>query len=286
MQNSQPGVNPAVQIQLQAVGYRTAQGRPLLDPVTLGLDAGQHLAIVGPNGAGKSTLLRMLAGILPPSCGQIRYDGVPLAQWTALERARHVALLGQSDQADARLRVRDYVRLGCLPHRSLARPAQLEAVVAESLERCNLQDLRSRSLGSLSGGERQRAHLARALAQQPRLLLLDEPTNHLDPRATLDLLQGIASLGITVVAVLHDLALVPQWAHRVAVLQGGALVAYGTPSQALTPRTVHQVFAMHAFYLPHPTTAAPMLVMDTCPPAQPKTAARKSFFTTYETVSA
>ncbi len=126
-------MHPAIQLQLDAVGYRTAQGRTLLHPVSLAVDAGQHLAIVGPNGAGKSTLLRMLAGILPLSCGQIFYDGVPLSQWTPLERARHVALLGQSDQADARLRVLDYVRLGCLPHRSLARPAQLEAVVAESL---------------------------------------------------------------------------------------------------------------------------------------------------------
>lgn len=269
---------------LEAVGYSTPQGTALVQPLSLQLAAGEHLAIVGPNGAGKSTLLRLLAGTLMPSTGTIRCDGVPMAQWTPLQRAQQVALLSQSDQADGRLNVRDYVRLGCLPHRKQLSPARVESTVEEALERCSLQAFRTRSLGSLSGGERQRAHLARALAQQPRLLLLDEPTNHLDPRATLDLLQGIASLGITVVAVLHDLALVPQWAHQVAVLQGGALVACGTPAQALTPRVVHQVFAMHAFYLPHPTTAEPMLVMDTTAPAPPSTQPaqpRKSFFTHY-----
>jgi len=273
-------MSQAPALDLASVAYQTPQGKMLLHPLSLCLGAGQHLAIVGPNGAGKSTLLRLLAGSLQPSAGEIRCDGVPTRHWTPLERARQVALLGQADQADARLKVLDYVRLGCLPHRGRWRPAQLEAVVVEALERCNLRAFAGRSLGSLSGGERQRAHLARALAQQPRLLLLDEPTNHLDPRATLDLLQGIASLGITVVAVLHDLALVPQWADQVAVLQAGALLAYGTPAQALTPPVVHRVFAMHAFYLPHPTTAEPMLVMDTSAPAAPRTAARKSFFTT------
>jgi iron complex transport system ATP-binding protein len=276
----------ALTVELQSVTYRTPQGKTLVQPTTLHLNAGQHLAIVGPNGAGKSTLLRLLAGTLQPSAGKIHYDGVSAENWTPLERAQQVALLGQTNQADARLNVLDYVRLGCLPHRKLLRPAQLEAIVAEALERCSLHGFRGRSLGSLSGGERQRAHLARALAQQPRLLLLDEPTNHLDPRATLDLLQGIASLGITVVAVLHDLALVPQWAHQVAVVQAGALLAYGTPAQALTPPVVHGVFAMHAFYLPHPTTAEPMLVMDTCAPAAPHATPRKSFFTTYGSTEA
>ncbi len=270
----------AIALDLASVTYRTQQGNTLLHPLSLQLACGQHLAIVGPNGAGKSTLMRLMAGSLRPSAGRICYDGASLEDLTPLARARQVAVLGQSDQADARLRVLDYVRLGCLPHRKLLPPAQIEMVVGEALTRCNLHTLAGRSLVSLSGGERQRAHLARALAQQPRLLLLDEPTNHLDPRATLDLLQGIASLGITVVAVLHDLALVPQWAHRVAVMQAGALVACGPPAQALTPPMLHRVFAMHAFYLPHPTTAEPMLVMDTSAPSVRPTAPRQNFFTT------
>ena len=279
-------MNRALTMALHAVAYCTPQGKTLVQPTTLYLEAGQNLAIVGPNGAGKTTLLRLLAGTLQPSAGKILYNGVSSETKTPLERAQQVALLGQTDQADARLTVLDYVSLGCLPHRKLLPTAQLEALVTQALERCGLHGFRGRNLSSLSGGERQRAHLARALAQQPRLLLMDEPTNHLDRRAALDLLQGISSLGITVVAVLHDLALVPQWAHQVAVVQGGALLAYGTPAQTLTPPVVHRVFAMHSFYLPHPTTAEPMLVMDTCAPQAPHAAPRKSFFTTNSSTEA
>jgi iron complex transport system ATP-binding protein len=189
-----------------------------------------------------------------------------LQDMTPLARARTLAYLGQADHADVRLRVQDYVALGCLPHRQTHDAARLHALVADTLALCNLTTLRFRAMGSLSGGERQRTHLARALAQQPRLLLLDEPTNHLDPRATVDLLHIVRHLGISVVAVLHNLPLVPPWADQVAVLKAGSLVRYDAPTLALCPVTVRQVFAMDSHYLPHPNTAQPMLVLDSQAP--------------------
>lgn len=272
-------------LQVCDASFRTHQGIALIRPLSFSVEAGQRIAIVGPNGAGKSTLLRMLGGLLSPSSGQVLLDGVPLQTLSPLERARKIAILGQGDHADVRLRVQDYVALGCLPHRQAQTAAQMRATVADALALCNLMGLSTRAMGSLSGGERQRAHLARALAQQPRLLLLDEPTNHLDPRATVDLLRIVRDLGITVVAVLHDLPLVPPWADSVAVLKAGALVRYDTPTQALNPVTVHQVFAMASYYLPHPGTAQPMLVLDSHAPAasadgQPTY--RNSFFNHYE----
>jgi len=251
-----------VSVALQSLGYHTGSGKWLLKPLSLQLAAGEHVAIVGPNGAGKSTLLKLMAGTLPASTGSVWLDGQNLAQLSLPQRARQIAVLGQSDQTDGRLRVQDYVALGCLPHRSHWTLAHLQQTVEAQLSRCRLQALRQRPLSELSGGERQRAHLARALAQAPRLLLLDEPTNHLDPRATLDLLHGVAALGISVVAVLHDLALVPQWAHRVIVLQQAELVVCDVPTQALRPDRLQQVFGVNAFYLPHPVTAEPILVMD------------------------
>ena len=280
---TRPHLPTAATLQAHGLGYTTAQGKTLVHTIDLQLAAGERLAIVGPNGAGKSTLLRLLAGLLPAHTGRVLVDGVPLNTRSPWERARSIAVLGQGDQADNRLRVEDYVALGCLPHRQHWTAQQLRRNVEQSLERCRLQAMRRQPLAQLSGGERQRAHLARALAQAPRLLMLDEPTNHLDPRATLDLLQGVASLGITVVAVLHDLALVPEWADRVAVMQRGALVACDTPALALSPLRVHQVFGLHAFYLPHPVTAQPLLVMDTqAPQAEPSAPLRHSFFSHYE----
>lgn len=270
----QPGT-----LALQSLGYHTGQGKWLLKPLSLQLAAGEHVAIVGPNGAGKSTLLKLMAGTLPASTGSVWLDGQNLAQLSLPQRARQIAVLGQSDQTDGRLRVQDYVALGCLPHRSHWTQAHLQQTVEAQLSRCRLQALRQRPLSQLSGGERQRAHLARALAQAPRLLLLDEPTNHLDPRATLDLLQGVAALGISVVAVLHDLALVPRWAHRVVVLQQAELVVCDVPAQALSPDRLQQVFGVNAFYLPHPVTTEPILVMDTHAAAsQPSGTLPHSFF--------
>jgi len=280
MSSSDPGT--ALAISLDGAAYTTAQGHALVRPCNLQLAAGQHLAIVGPNGAGKSTLLRLLAGTLKPSAGQVRWGGVDSTLVPAAARARTIAVLGQNDHADGRLRVTDYVGLGCLPHRNHLAPGQFAQAVAQALERCGLQRFAQRALGSLSGGERQRAHLARALAQQPGILLLDEPTNHLDPRATLELLEGIGSLGITVVAVLHDLALVPQWATQVAVVRAGRLVVCDTPERALTPHRLHEVFQVHAFYLPHPATERPILVMDTAAARVRPAAPRTGFFSTYE----
>jgi len=268
------------------VSYRTPGGKVLIHPLSLELEAGQRLAIVGPNGAGKSTLLRLLGGLLLPSAGEVLLNDESVARMTPLARARTVAVLGQSDHADVRLKVRDYVSLGCLPHRQARSPSSLSSSVADALALCSLAALSERGLGSLSGGERQRAHLARALAQQPQLLLLDEPTNHLDPRATLDLLAIVRELGITVVAVLHDLPLVPPWADQVAVLKAGALVRYASPPHALNPVTVHQVFAMHSYYLPHPHEAQPILVLDSRPPTSSgsgrEVGKRSNFFNHYE----
>lgn len=272
-------------LQVCDASFRTPQGSALIQPLSFSVAPGQRLAIVGPNGAGKSTLLRMLGGLLAPTTGHVLLDGEPLQHMAPVVRARTLAILGQADHADVRLRVQDYVALGCLPHRQTQSPAQLRRVVADALVLCNLTALATRAMGSLSGGERQRAHLARALAQQPRLLLLDEPTNHLDPRATLDLLRMVKDLGITVVAVLHDLPLVPPWADQVLVLKAGALVRCDTPTLALNPVTVHQVFAMHSYYLPHPGTAQPMLVLDAHPPDAPAGSPphhRTSFFNHYE----
>jgi len=270
-----------VTLALNAAAFTTTQGIALVHAVSLSLAAGQRMAIVGPNGAGKSTLLKLMGGLLPATAGEVRVGGIPLQRMCPMERARSIAVLGQNDQTDGRLQVQDYVALGCLPHRTLWAADRVRAQVEQALRLCRLESLRRQPVAHLSGGERQRAHLARALAQAPRLLLLDEPTNHLDPRATLDLLQGVAALGITVVAVLHDLALVPQWAQQVAVMQGGTLVAYAPADLALSPLRVHQVFGVHAFYLPHPDTAHPLLVMDPQTPARAP-GPRTSFFNHYE----
>ncbi len=108
-----------------------------------------------------------------------------------------------------------------------------------------------RDWSTLSGGERQRAHIARALAQAPQILLLDEPTNHLDIRHQLSILDLVGGLGLTTVIALHDLNQAMR-CDRLAVMQGGRLVALGPPDRVLTPDLLARVFHVRASTLTDP----------------------------------
>lgn len=247
---------------IESVAWVAPGGRAILSDVSLDVSPGERLAVIGPNGAGKSTLLKLLFGLLRPTRGQIRLDGVALRAMSAQQRALRVAVVAQSDHPDLRLTLQDYVELGRLPHRGRVDAGEHRRVVASALALTGLAHLSRRELESLSGGERQRGAIARAVAQSPSLLLLDEPTNHLDPRARADILALVGSLGITVIAVLHDLALVAPFADRVAVLREGRLAVVGPPSVALAPALVRSVFDMDCFSALNPTSGREVLVFD------------------------
>lgn len=246
----------------QGLTYETRSGIRLLDEVSLDVAIGDRLAIIGPNGAGKTTLLRMLAGTLRPIAGMVHLFGEPLAAMRPVKRARLVAVVGQTDQPDHRIPVRDYVALGRIPHAARRPGAQDAAIIRQALDRTELLHLAGREMGSLSGGERQRAQIARALAQEPRILFLDEPTNHLDPRARGALLALVAELGLTIVAVLHDLHLVSGFATRVAILRQGRLVASGPVEETLDRHVVRDVFGIDLLRLPHPHEDRQLTVFD------------------------
>ena len=246
---------------LQGVGLKTPQGVALLQGIDLAVATGQRCAIVGPNGAGKSSLLGVISGRLRPTAGNVRVGqegagrdaaahGQGQGHGHAHSHAHAVATVGQTEHADLRLNVGDYVGLGRVPHQGRCPGARHREVVAHALSLCGLLQAGQRGLHTLSGGERQRAHLARALAQEPALLLLDEPTNHLDLRARVELLDLVRGLNITVVAALHELSLVAGFADHVVVLNQGRVVAQGTPDETLTAPLVAQVFGM-ALVRPH-----------------------------------
>ncbi|TPI56516.1 MULTISPECIES: ABC transporter ATP-binding protein [unclassified Mesorhizobium] len=239
-----------------------ADGLHLVHPVSLSVAAGDRLAIIGPNGAGKTTLLRMLSGMLRPSSGEVKLTGRLLDRISTAERALHIAVVGQTDQPDPRLAVIDYVELGRVPHTGRRHRSEERDIVVEALRRTGLLPLLGRTIGSLSGGERQRAQLARAIAQEPKILFLDEPTNHLDPRARSELLELVAGLGMTVIAVLHDLALVTPFATRVAVMSHGRLHVLAPPREALTQQLIREIFGVDVFRLRHPTEDRELTVFE------------------------
>ncbi|MEI8703193.1 ABC transporter ATP-binding protein (plasmid) [Mesorhizobium mediterraneum] len=251
-----------VMLEAHDVGFRSLAGQSLVEDVSLRVEAGDRLAIIGPNGAGKTTLLRMLAGMVRPGLGEIRLGGRRLDHLAAIDRARKIAVVGQSDQPDPRLAVIDYVELGRVPHVGLRRRSEERDIVVEALKRTGMLKMLDRVIGSLSGGERQRAQIARAIAQEPKVLFLDEPTNHLDPRARAEILELVAELGVAVVAVLHDLSLVAPFASRVAVMNGGRLVGLDSPARTLTPALVREVFSVDVLRLPHPVEDRELTIFD------------------------
>lgn len=224
--------------------------RSVLGAVNLAVAPGELLALVGANGSGKTTLLRVLSGVLEPDAGELRLFGRPAAAWSRMELARRVAVLPQSLDLPIGFRVGELVAMGRLPHaRSLfGSSADDELAVVRALGDADALDLALRTADELSGGERQRVLVAMALAQEPRLLLLDEPTLHLDLAHQIALLETMQRLrrqrGIAVVAVMHDLSLAAAAAPRVAVLDGGRIVADGPSDDVLTPDLVRRVFGV------------------------------------------
>ncbi len=225
-------------------------GRAILDGVTLAA-AGGVTGVLGPNGSGKSSLLRAVVGALPGAHGTWELDTVDLRRLSPRERARLVALVEQEAAAEGEHRVLDVVLLGRTPHRPRwSGDSDDDVGLARAcLERAGATHLAERDLATLSGGERQRVHVARALAQQPRLLLLDEPTNHLDVAAQLELMalvQGVGGDGVAVVVVLHDLTTALRWCDHVVVLDDGRVAAAGAPEQVLTPELLAAAWGVRA----------------------------------------
>jgi iron complex transport system ATP-binding protein len=234
-------------------------GTRLVHDVSLRVEAGEWLAVIGPNGAGKTTLLHALAGLIP-SEGRVHYGGRSLRSLSRRERARTVALVPQTPVIPPGMSVTDYVVLGRTAHvPAFGSPRQGDlAVTAALIDELDLARLAGRTVLSLSGGERQRCLLARTLAQEAPLLLLDEPTTGLDlPHAqqVLDLIRRTTTAtGTTVISTMHDLTLAGSYAHRLALLAGGRLVATGSPAEVLREDVLERHYGGRLRVLDHEGT--------------------------------
>lgn len=234
-------------------------GALVVDDVSLTPRAGETVGLLGPNGSGKSSLLRLLQAVSRPDSGRVTLDGEDIGALSRRAVARRVAAVTQHAETDTDITVHDVVRLGRTPHRGMwgASTQEDERAVREALERVQLTEKADRMWRALSGGERQRAHIARALAQQPRELLLDEPTNHLDIRHQLDLLHFVSRLDITSIIALHDLNLAAMFCDTVIVLKDGRAVAAGPPADVLTPALIRDVYEVSATVARNTETGKP-----------------------------
>lgn len=227
---------------------------------------GEVTAFIGPNGSGKTTLVRMLARLLEPDLGAVYLDGTAIDELSTREVAREMAILPQSTTTPEGVTVRELAGYGRHPHQGiLATPDEEDAeAIAWALEVTGMDRFADRAVDSLSGGERQRAWLAMALAQGTDLLLLDEPTTFLDVRYQVEILSLVRSLnrdhGLTVGWVLHDLNQAAAHSDRIAVLDDGAITAFGTPEETLEPDLLEEVFEIPMTVTTHPTADAPYVI--------------------------
>jgi len=229
-----------------AVRYPGTSTRAL-DGVTLDLEPGRLVAVVGPNGSGKTTLVRALLGHLPLEQGNAQLDGIPVGQWRRAQLAKVVGVVAQREEVVFPLTVTQTVMLGRYPHLGPLAPIGFHdrEATLKALRRCDIEALAQRRVDTLSGGEWQRVRIARALAQQPRVLVLDEPTSSLDVRHRMEVFELVRVLvtdGLAGLVVTHDLNLAGRFADRVVLLDGGKVVADGTPSEVFRRDILSDVF--------------------------------------------
>ncbi len=225
-------------------------GRPILRDLSFRVERGEWLGLVGPNGSGKTTLLRTLAGLLPHN-GTVDLMGQGIRMWRPAERARRLAMVRQTRSVAFDFRVDELVLLGRSPHKGLLATFDRSdhERMSAALRTVDLAGFEGRSFESLSGGEQQRVFLAQALVQEADMLLLDEPTTYLDVHHQYEFMVHVrrqVDAGTTVIGAFHDLELAARFSDRMAVLDGGRLVALGAPEAVLTPALLRDVFRMEA----------------------------------------
>jgi iron complex transport system ATP-binding protein len=181
------------------------------------------------------------------------------------ELAKLMAVVPQDPALPPAFSALELVLMGRTPHLRLLQnegPADI-AAARRAMQATDTWELADRLLGELSGGERQRVVVARALAQETPVLLLDEPTTHLDighQASVLALVRRAAVQdGKAVLAVVHDLTLAAQYCDRLVILNGGCVVACGTPPQVLTADLLREVYGASVSVFPHPDTGRPVV---------------------------
>jgi general L-amino acid transport system ATP-binding protein len=205
----------------------------VLRDISLTVQQGEKIVICGPSGSGKSTLIRCLNGLERHDGGRIVVDGTELTRdLRTLDKIRsEVGMVFQSFNLFPHLSVLDNLCLAPQWVRGV-RKATAEAAALALLERVRIADQARKFPSQLSGGQQQRVAIARALAMNPRIMLFDEPTSALDPemvKEVLDVMIELASQGMTMLVVTHEMGFARAVADRVVFMDHGEIVESGPP---------------------------------------------------------
>ena len=205
---------------------------------SLQVQRGEVVVIMGPSGSGKSTFIRTFNALEDYQKGTIQFDGLPLGNDLRHIEAirREVGMVFQQFNLFPHLTVLQNLTLAPILVRGRSR-VQAQQRALELLARVGIAEQAGKFPGQLSGGQQQRVAIARSLCMDPRLMLFDEPTSALDPemvREVLDVMQGLAADGMTMVVVTHEVRFARQVADRVVLMADGEVVEIAPPETFFT----------------------------------------------------
>jgi polar amino acid transport system ATP-binding protein len=237
---------------VKAEGIRKSFGRlEVLKGISLSVNQGEVFVLIGPSGSGKSTLLRCINHLEQIDAGRIWVDG-DLVGYRQVGEKLHE--LRDSEIVDSRAKIgMVFQHFNLFPHMTALENVTLaprkvldrsgdeaRRRAAELLERVGLSDKADEYPSRLSGGQQQRVAIARALAMEPKVMLFDEVTSALDPelvKDVLDVMRGLATLGMTMLVVTHEMGFAREVANQVIFMDEGAIVEQGSPDQVIgSPR--------------------------------------------------
>ncbi len=217
----------------------------VLNGIDLSVEKGEVICIIGPSGSGKSTLLRCVNLLETPSSGEIIFHGRDVVNGKVDESdyCRRVGMVFQSFNLFANMSVLRNCVLGQVKVLRKNRQ-EAEETAMKYLEAVGMSAFAGARPSTLSGGQKQRAAIARALCMEPEILLFDEPTSALDPEMVgevLSVMKDLASSGMTMLVVTHEMAFARDVADRVVFMDGGVICEEGPPASLLSspsnPRT-------------------------------------------------
>ena len=207
----------------------------VLKGVTTSVKRGEKVVILGPSGSGKSTFIRTLNRLEEHQRGSIVVDGIELSNDVRnIDSIRkEVGMVFQSFNLFPHLTVMQNITLAPMKVRKWPR-SQAEEIANELLERVGISEQAEKFPGELSGGQQQRVAIARALAMQPKIMLFDEPTSALDPEMineVLDVMRELATSGMTMLIVSHEIGFAREVADRIVMFDEGAIIEEGSPDE-------------------------------------------------------
>lgn len=220
----------------------------VIHDVSLSFNEGTITTVIGRNGSGKSTVVRMMSGIIPYRCGEVSVGKDNISKLSHKEIAKRIAYLSQSKNIPD-ITVERMVLHGRFPYLEYPRKYRKSdiEIALEAMNRLGINEFAEKKLSELSGGMRQKVYIAMSLAQQTPIIVMDEPTTYLDigeQSRFCNIVKDLACRGKTLVLILHDIITALRISDKIAVMDYGEIIAFGTPNDIITSGVIEKIYGV------------------------------------------